>query len=109
MLNREPSLSGTVSPSLRQLILGLCQQSKTESSSAQNEKGKLSQLTLVAFSSVFIKGNSSRVKENIKYRALSKSPPKLNIYENLIGLADYNWCLSRVTTKEYTEKSCDEK
>lgn len=54
-------------------------------------------------------GSFSRVKENMKYRALSKSPPKLNIYEYLTGLADYDWWLSSVTTKEYTEKSCDGK
>lgn len=109
VVNRDPSLSGRISPSLRQLILGMRKQSKSKSNYTQNEKGKLCQLTLVAFSSMFIKGNYARVKENIKYRVLSKSPPRLNIYENLIGLVDYNWCLSRLITKEYTEKSCDGK
>lgn len=87
----------------------MCKQSKTESNYTQNEIGKLCQLTLVAFSSKFIKGNYSRVKGNITYKVPSKSPLKLNIYENLIGLVDYNWCLSRLTTKEYTVKSCDGK
>jgi len=87
VVSREPAFSGRTSLSLRQQILGVCKQRKTESSSTQNEKGKLCQLTFVAFSSMFIKGNYSRVKENIK---LSQSPLKLNIYESLIGLVDYN-------------------
>lgn len=103
------SHSGIVSPSLRQVILGMCKQSKPECNYAQSEKLKSYQLTLNAFSSMFIKGNYSLVKENIKYRVFRRSPPKLNIYENLMGLVDYNWCLSRLTTMEYTEKSCDGK
>lgn len=97
------------SPSLRQLILGMYKQSKPESNYAQSEKWKLYQLTLAAFSSMFIKGNYSLVKDNIKYRVFRKSPPKLNIYENLMGLVDYNWSLSSLTTMEYSGKSWDGK
>lgn len=49
------------------------------------------------------------MKDNIKYRVFRKSPPKLNIYENLMGLVDYNWSLSSLTTMEYSGKSWDGK
>lgn len=90
MINRELSLSGRVSLSLRQLILDMCKQGKTESNCTQNKNGKLCQLTLLAFSWMFIKGNHSKMKEEIKYRILSKSPPKFNSYENITGLVNYN-------------------
>lgn len=102
------SHSGIVSP-LRQLILGMCKQSKPKSNYAHNEKWKFYQLTLAAFSAVFIKGSYSLVKDNIKYRVFRGLPAKLNFYENLMGLVDFNWCLSRLTTMEYTGKSCDGK
>lgn len=83
---------GIVSPSLR---TDPChaQTEQTECNYAQSEKWKLYQLTLAAFSSVFIKGNDSLVKDNIRYRVFRRSSPKLNIYENLMGVVDYSWCL----------------
>lgn len=103
------SHSGIVSPSLRQLILVMHKHSKPECNYAQSEKWKLYQLTLATLSSVFIKGNDSLVKDNIRYRVFRRSPPKLNIYENLMGVVDYSWCLWRLTIMEYTGKSCDGK